>query len=402
MTAEIELAQPRNAGLPAKLEYARFLATSGLLPAQYRDRPGNVLYAVEFGEMLGIRPMAAITGVHVIEGKPSASAALISALVRRAGHRLRVTGNDEKAIAEIIRSDDPDFVYRSEWTIARARQAELTGKGTWKKYPAAMLKARAITEVARDACEEALMGMHYTPEELGADVDAEGMPVQVDADWASRPATAEERGQHPEPAADADTDWDGDLQRLVEASDVEGLRDMWRQARKVRPGDIELHERIAAAARNAAPPKDQPADEPVDADVVDEPPADDDGTEGRARRRMHALFTKSAVTREERLTIVELFIERPVESTNDLTASEVDTVVGRLAAAEHKKGGLKAAAEVWLQDYAQAAEEQVDVPEPGQRRTEAGGQVMEWTGTAWRHVTRAELDREAMAAGATS
>jgi hypothetical protein len=364
VTAEIELAQPRNAGLPAKLEYARFLSTSGLLPAQYRDRPGNVLYAVEFGEMLGIRPMAAITGVHVIEGKPSASAALISALVRRAGHRLRVTGNDEKAVAEIIRSDDPEFVYRAEWNLDRARTAELLGKGNWKKYPAAMLKARAITEVARDACEEALMGMHYTPEELGADVDAEGVPTQVDADWASRPATAEERGQQQpdQPAADA-ADWDGDLQRLVAAGDVEALRDMWRQARKVRPGDIELHERIAAAARNATPAKDRPATEDVvDADVVDEPPAEDDGAEGRARRRMHALFTKADVTREERLTIVELFIERAVASTNDLTAAEVDTVVGRLAAAEHKKGGLKAAAEVWLQDYAQAIEQETDAP----------------------------------------
>lgn len=32
---------------------------------------------------------------------------------------------------------------------------------------------------------------------------------------------------------------------------------------------------------------------------------------------------------------------------------------------------------------------------PGYRRVQAGGQVMQWTGTAWRHVTRAELDREA-------
>jgi hypothetical protein len=364
VTAEIELAQPRNAGLPAKLEYARFLATSGLLPAQYREKPGNVLYAVEFGEMLGIRPMAAITGVHVIEGKPSASAALISALVRRAGHRLRVSGNDEKAVAEIIRSDDPDFVYRSEWTIARARQAELIGKGTWKKYPAAMLKARAITEVARDACEEALMGMHYTPEELGAEVDAEGVPTQTADDWASRPATPQERGEQPAgTSAVDDLDWAAELEKLTAGRDVEGLRALWRLSRKARPNDMELHERIAKAARDVAPPKDQPtADEPVDADVVDEQPPDDDGTEGRARRRMHALFTKSDVTREERLTIVELFIERPVGSTNDLTAAEVDTVVGRLAAAEHKKGGLKAAAEVWLQDYAQAIEQETDEP----------------------------------------
>ena len=40
-----------------------------------------------------------------------------------------------------------------------------------------MLKARAITQCARDACEEALFGLHYTPEELGAEVDEDGVVV---------------------------------------------------------------------------------------------------------------------------------------------------------------------------------------------------------------------------------
>ena len=79
-TTEIEVRQPRPqanaAALPAKIEYARELANSGLLPAAYRKQPGNILYAVEYGEMLGLAPMAAITGVHVIEGKPTASAGL--------------------------------------------------------------------------------------------------------------------------------------------------------------------------------------------------------------------------------------------------------------------------------------------------------------------------------------
>lgn len=183
--------QRSQASLPAKIEYARELANSGLLPAAYRRQPANVLYAVEYGDMLGLSPMAAITGVHIIEGKPSASAGLISALVRRAGHKLRVRGDDKQAVAQIIRSDDPGFTYEAKWTLDRAVTANLCtlkngkpfardSKGrplAWEKYPAAMLKARAITEVARDACEEALFGLHYTPEELGADVDGEGNVV---------------------------------------------------------------------------------------------------------------------------------------------------------------------------------------------------------------------------------
>ncbi|WP_327333680.1 hypothetical protein [Streptomyces anulatus] len=177
MTAELVRHQPAApATLPDKMEYARALAVSGMLPSQYRNQPANLLYALEFAGSLGLHPMAAITGVHVIEGKPSASSALISALVRRAGHKLRVTGNDEQATAQIVRCDDPEFVFECTWTWARAERAGLTGKKVWKNYPAAMLKARAITEVAREACEEALSGMHYTPEELGANVNEDGLP----------------------------------------------------------------------------------------------------------------------------------------------------------------------------------------------------------------------------------
>lgn len=245
--AEIVPFRPRNS-INSKLTYARALSDSGLLPAQYRGRPANVLYAMEFGEMLGLAPMAAITGVHIIEGKPSASAALISALVRRSGHRLRVTGTDAKAVAEIVRADDPDFTFRSEWTFERAKNAGLTGKDVWKKYPAAMLKARAITEVARDACEEALSGMHYTPEELGAEVDEEGTPTTVVE-------------QMPTP----DVDWDAEIVKC--AGDKKALGDLWKRA----PKDSEARTKIQAAA-TAKPAEDEPIT--VDAELVeDTPPA---------------------------------------------------------------------------------------------------------------------------------
>lgn len=174
------------APMQSKMDYARVLAASGLLPAQYRGKPENLLWAVEFGEMVGLSPMAAITSVHLIDGKPSASAQLIAALIRKAGHKLRVTGDSERAVAQIVRRDDPDYVFRAEWTRQRAQAAGLWGKGNWSKYPGNMLKARAITEVGRDACSDVLLGLGYAAEELDEDfggdvfvVDAEPAP-QVD------------------------------------------------------------------------------------------------------------------------------------------------------------------------------------------------------------------------------
>lgn len=191
---EIEIHQPANLPAPtlavpsgldpdsmrAKVMYAEELAKAGILPKSYRGQPGNVLFAIELGYSLGLDPAQALTKIHVIEGTPSASANLISGLVRRAGHRLRVRVERENglaAIAEIVRADDPDFTFVARWDMDRARVAGLAGKDVWKKYPEAMLKARAITEVAREACEEALSGLNYTPEELGHEVDRFGAPA---------------------------------------------------------------------------------------------------------------------------------------------------------------------------------------------------------------------------------
>ena len=58
-----------------------------------------------------------------------------------------------------------------------------------------MLKSRAITQCARDACEEALFGLHYTPEELGAEVDEDGVVVDDAAAAARRPVGRDTTGR---------------------------------------------------------------------------------------------------------------------------------------------------------------------------------------------------------------
>lgn len=174
--SELAVTTATPTGLDTKIRYAQALAGASLLPAQYRDRPANVLLAMELGDALGIPPIQAINGIHVIEGKPSASADLIASLVRRAGHKLRVTVNDAEswATAQIIRADDPDFTYESRWDEAKAKAAGLWGKGNWSKHPGQMLRSRAITEVCRMGASDALYGVVYTPDELGADTNAEG------------------------------------------------------------------------------------------------------------------------------------------------------------------------------------------------------------------------------------
>ena len=285
MTALALRADP-SVTLPAKIAYARELANSGLLPAAYRRQPANVLYAVEYGDMLGLAPMAAITGIHIIEGKPSASAGLISGLVRRAGHKLHVTGNTKSATCTITRSDDPEHPFVVTWTLRKnaddnpsAEEAGLLNKQVWKNYPSSMLKSRAITQCARDACEEALYGLHYTPEELGAEVDEDGAVVgeivaevarpQDDATLQRLNATPGDDPWYTGPAVqpEPDTGWlEAIRAKSADFATEEDGRALWREvAAKRKDGGVtkddarELGELITARIEDLA----------KDADVVD-------------------------------------------------------------------------------------------------------------------------------------
>lgn len=184
MTELISTPAATPAGVLSLAEQWRFAETvagSDIVPRAYRNDPGSVLVAVNLGASMGLSPAESLYRIHVIEGKPSAAAELIASNIRRAGHRLRVTGDDRRAVAQIVRADDPEFPFEAEWTIERAQRAGLTTKTVWKSYPAAMLRARAITECARSACPEALYGVAYTEEEA-----REAMPAPATS--APRPA----------------------------------------------------------------------------------------------------------------------------------------------------------------------------------------------------------------------
>lgn len=236
-----EIVRTQGNTINDKILYARALSDSALLPKHYRGNPANLLFALEYADALGVSPIHAITSIHVIEGKPSASADLIGSLVRKAGHKLRVTGDDTKAVAVIIRADDPGFEFRAEWTMEKARAAQLTGKAVWKNYPAAMLRSRAITEVARMAAPDALYGVIYTPEELGANVGADGEPVDL-GETRPTPAPAPQQAQPRKTSAEKlaaalpqaepveTPDWIGMLGMLDE-NDAPAIRNLWKQAK---------------------------------------------------------------------------------------------------------------------------------------------------------------------------
>ena len=166
MTIEAFNTNTQAATLDEKIKYAELLATSGLIPQVYRDRPGNVLTAIEYGQALGVAPIVALNQITVVNGGVSMEAKLMMSLARKAGHSLHLEGDDTHAKCTIIRADDRGREITSEWDKAKAEKAGLWGKGHWAKNPGLMLKYRAAAECIRLGCPEVLAGITYTPEEL--------------------------------------------------------------------------------------------------------------------------------------------------------------------------------------------------------------------------------------------
>jgi hypothetical protein len=180
MTAElVTYQQPSTLG--EQMDFARAVVqrpeggAQSLLPQAYRDNPANVLLAVGLGSSMGLSPAESLYRIDVIQGKPCASAELISANVRKAGHRLRVHGDDQSCTATIIRADDPEFEFTVTRDVAWAQAMGLTTKDNYKKQRGTMLQWRAITAVARLACPEALYGVSYTPDEMYDQGDRPGL-----------------------------------------------------------------------------------------------------------------------------------------------------------------------------------------------------------------------------------
>jgi len=181
-----------KASLRERMDWARAISQAGeLVPAGFRNRdgspnPAKILLAAETGAMLGLHPMAALNGIHVIDGKATLSAALMSALVHNAHHKLRITqkgtvsGGDFEVTATLIRSDDPKHPFTATWTIDRAKRAELWGKGNWRKYPENQMTWRAVSEAVRNGAPEVLLGAWYTPDEVGAVTTEDGEVIRED------------------------------------------------------------------------------------------------------------------------------------------------------------------------------------------------------------------------------
>ena len=172
---------------------AQKLSQTAFVPASYRGKVAETAAAIVAGYEMGMPLMASLRAIDVIDGTPAIRVLAMRAMVIRAGHRVWVEeSSSQRVVVKGHRRDDPDRVTTSMWDMAKARTAGLDQKANWKRYPEAMLVARATSDVIRLIAPEVILGLPYSAEEVsdGSAFDVSDAPA---ADGGKKPATRARR-----------------------------------------------------------------------------------------------------------------------------------------------------------------------------------------------------------------
>lgn len=314
---------------------AEDLATAASMPVALYKKPADVALVLLVGRDIGIKATTAINCIHIIKGRPTIAANLMRALIKDAGHDIwfEEVSRTSATICAHRKEWPVERVSRVTWTLEDAQTAELVksfdpvtgkvvaadGKNPWRQYPRAMLKARATSEVARDDFSDVLLGVSYTPEEMGADVDESGEPLKVQSSsWSENSPDAPAYEPAPQIVLDA---FIKEVDSLSPA-EQEALKGKWSELklRPLRPtqhfpqtlavDEVGLLSTAIAEVRR---------DTPAEAEVVSpegNPAPGPGGAEAAAEREEEPATADGADT-------VRIPVERATEQVERLAGSQV-------------------------------------------------------------------------------
>ena len=137
----------------------------------------QAIVKIQAGQEIGIPPFAAMTGIHIIQGKPTIGAGLIASRVKGSGkYDYKVIQQDEK-ICSIDFYQGVNKIGNSAFTIEEAKKA---GTKNLDKFPKNMLFARAISNGVKWFCPDVFSGPVYVPQEMGATVNEDEEVIEVE------------------------------------------------------------------------------------------------------------------------------------------------------------------------------------------------------------------------------
>jgi hypothetical protein len=147
------------------------------------------------GAEMGISPFQAMSGIHIIQGKPTIGAGLMASRVKASGkYNYKVTEMSDK-VCTIDFIEGGQIIGTSSFTIEDAKKA---GTKNLDKFPRNMLFARAMSNGVRWFCPDIYEGPVYVPEEMESiteDVQAVEVKKQLNEDQWNRLVKSIEEGK---------------------------------------------------------------------------------------------------------------------------------------------------------------------------------------------------------------
>lgn len=137
------------------------LGRCGMLPKSVQS-PADAALLAAFGSTYGLDPLQSVMRLHIIEGRPSLPAETMVALVKRHPscqwwHLVSSTDDEARYATQRVGEPAPTELA---YSIEQARNAGLAGRGTWKAHPAAMLRARCASALARIVYPDVVGGLY--------------------------------------------------------------------------------------------------------------------------------------------------------------------------------------------------------------------------------------------------
>lgn len=197
--SQIASSLARTSFVPASLR-SRVQARNAEEEAKARqEEVNNITAAILAGMELGLKPMATMRSIDIVQGTPTLRAHAMRGLVQSSGHEIELLESTPTLCRMRGRRKGTETWQAVTWTIERAQALGITGRDQWRKQPQTMLVARATGEICRLIASDVLYAMPYASEELH---DSADLPDGGRSTVAPR-VTREEILRRPEPDAPA-------------------------------------------------------------------------------------------------------------------------------------------------------------------------------------------------------
>ncbi len=162
MTNAITQYEPSD--ISSGYDLAKILFDSGCVPKSLKS-PAAVFMVMQAGRELGLPTVQSLRSIGFENGKLSTSSDLMGALCLQSSkcelfECVVSTGTSCTYVAKRVGKDKRSLT----WTLEMAKEAGLLSKDPWKKYPDAMLRARAQAAIARMVFPDIVMGMYDADE----------------------------------------------------------------------------------------------------------------------------------------------------------------------------------------------------------------------------------------------